>query len=204
VRGRRRLAGARGPHHHDKPVEAGDRLGGRLLGAEPLNGARRAGFGPPLEFDLLVERLAGGEQPISDRFADRSAILRVGPATVGPTSTQRVSAWAARRSMCSTMSTEDGAVLAGTRLVRCRAMSARSQVADSSWTRRSASRMSASSSRTASTGGPTISRRVNSAGSKPLTTACSIHSSWRNTASMPWDFFGRDALTARRSSLAIV
>ena len=69
-----RLARAGGSDNHDEQVQPRDRLHGSLVRVQPLGGWCRAGLGPLLQFDLLVERLAGGEQPIGDRLTDRSTI----------------------------------------------------------------------------------------------------------------------------------
>ncbi len=85
-------------------------------------------------------RCLAGVNTVGHGLGDRRPSRR--SASGSPTAT--VLARAASRSRYSTIPTADGAALDGIRLVRCRAMSARSQVADSSWTRRNASRISAS------------------------------------------------------------
>ncbi len=69
-----RLASASGPDHDDELIEPGDRLHGSVLRVEALGGDRRVGVGPPLQLDLIVERLGGGEQSVGDGFRDRSTV----------------------------------------------------------------------------------------------------------------------------------
>ena len=143
VRGGRGLAGAGRADHQDqrsrhRPSPRRPRL--RVIDASA--GTRSAWLcGPSLQRQLLVEHRRGGEPPVGDVLADRPPVAPVATASgaSGRAATHAPRRRAASRSMRGHDLGAGAPAPVGTRVARCRARSARSQVADSSATRRSAS-----------------------------------------------------------------